>query len=739
MAARANFSITRPSETAGERGAAFDPASDQIDLSALFALLRRQWLLILLTLALFLGAAFAYVTFADKVFQATTRVLLDPRDKQLVGPEVVRPTQGIDLPWIETQVDLVTASATLRKVVDSENLINDPEFGGRGEASDIDAVLLSLARHVRAERAADTYVIDVIVSSTSAEKAARLSNAVAEAFIVSQTEAKQNAARQANLLIARQVSDLQAKSRDADERLEAYRKKHGFVQVDGRPVDEQTLRQLNEANVTARLRADEASARLAQLDAIARTSGGDLASALSTIDSPVLARLKLDYAAALRQQTELGETLGARHPRMQTVGADVARSRSLIAQELDALAAKARVDADLAKSQVASTATALAAATVKANDTSDASVALRELEGEAAILRDAYRAFVARAQETGLQENLQVSDARVISPAQIPLYPSSPKKKIILGLAGIGGLGLGIALALYRGRPRLQAPRPARAEPALGPAIPAVVAIEPPIDVPAAPVATTILAEIQVPKALLDSATLTEATLGERMNEVARDAAETFRMLAGKLTSPADTEGPAVHVLFGTAASGVIATIACGLARAVAEPAAETLLIDANGGSITTGMALIGEDAPGILDAALSDTDPEAIGTRLQLASIVLLPAASAGRRDELGEHGDRVVETIRDVADGFERVIVDLGPSCPPALFNALVAIADDVVMVVDAEEAGTAAILTAYADLRELVPELRGMVTVRATSSPQEPSQEPSRELTQAPLELT
>src|SRR5690606_40451101 len=69
-----------------------------------------------------------------------------------------------------------------------------------------------------------SYVIDVIVSSLSPEKAARLSNAVAEAFITSQTEAKQNAARQANLLIARQIDDLQAKSREADERLEAYRK-----------------------------------------------------------------------------------------------------------------------------------------------------------------------------------------------------------------------------------------------------------------------------------------------------------------------------------------------------------------------------------------------------------------------------------------------------------------------------------------------------------------------------------
>lgn len=738
MAGKANFSITRPPEPVVERGTAFDPASDQIDLSALLALLLRQWLLILATLALFLAAAFAYVATADKVYQATTRVLLDPRDKQLVGPEVVRPTQGVDLSWIETQVDLVTATATLRKVVDSENLINDPEFGGGGDAPNIDAVLTSFARHVRAERAAETYVIDVIVSSLSPEKAARLSIAVADAFVASQTEAKQNAARQANLLIARQLDDLQAKSRAADERVEAYRKEHGFVQVDGRSVDEQTLTQLNEANVAARLKADEASARLARLDSIARTSDGDLASALSTIDSPVLARLKLDYAAALRQQTELGETLGGRHPRMQTVAADVARSRSLITQELGALAAKARVEADLAKSQVASTAAALAAATNKVNDTSEASVKLRDLEGEAAIRRDAYRAFVARAQETGLQENLQVSDARVISPAQVPLYPSWPKKKIILGLAGIGGLGVGMALALYRGRARLS--RPAAEKPPL----PDVVAAIPPDVLPPVEAAASVdeaeplaaeaaparrLAEIAVPGTLTLGEALGEEAAGTLFEAVAREGAASFRALDAHLTRPADTEGPAVHILFGTAASGAIATVAYGLARALAEPDVETLLIDANTGSVTTASALIGHDAPGILDVALSDADPAVIGTRLEGAAIVLLPAASAARSAEIGLHGDRLVETVHDVADGFQRVVVDLGPSCPPELFNAFLSIADDAVMVVDADEAGSPAIASAYADLRELVPELRGMVVVSATSPAIQSSAPPVR----------
>ncbi len=717
MAAKANFSMSRPSDPAGEAGGAFDSAaSDSIDLSMLLAMLRRQVLLILLVAALFVGAGFAYSYLADKVYQATARVLLDPRDKQLVGEEVVRPTQGVDLSWIETQVDLVTATGTLRKVVEREHLIDDPEFGGTGSPADLDAVMNSFARHVRAERGAQTYVIDVIVSSTSAEKSARLSNAVADAFIASLTEAKQNAARQANILIARQIDDLKAKAREAEDRVEAYRRENNVVQVDGRPVDEQTLKQLNEANVTARLKADEASSRLAKLDAIARSGGGDLASALSSVDSPVLGRLKVEYALALRQQAELQQTLGDRHPRMQAIDADIARSRGLIKQELDTMVARARVDADLAKSQVASSAAALAAATNKVSQTSDASIALRDLEGEATIRRDVYRAFVARAQETGLQENLQVSDARIISPAQVPLYPSWPRKKIILGLAGIGGLGVGFALALYRGRSRLDRPQGAPAlhlvDDAAGPKA------ELPEARPAPPEPGNVLAEIGVPGSLASGDVVTEEAAGELMGGVAVDSRPAFQSLADQLMKPADTEGPAVHVLFGTAASGAIAAVAYGLARVMAEQSAETLLIDANSGAVTTGSSLLGRDVSGILDLDLRHAEADAIGSRLEGASIVLLPAASARLRHQIGFHGERLVETIRDVADGFQRVVVDLGPSCPPALFSSLVDIADDVVMVVDAEEADSPEIRSMFADLRRLVPDLRGMVAARATS---------------------
>jgi hypothetical protein len=79
-----------------------------------------------------------------------------------------------------------------------------------------------------------------------------------------------------------------------------------------------------------------------------------------------------------------------------------------------------------------------------------ARVRLRELEREAAARRKVYEAFLLKSKESGEASKLQIPDARIISPALPPEYASWPKKKLILGLAGILGLGFGIALALLR-------------------------------------------------------------------------------------------------------------------------------------------------------------------------------------------------------------------------------------------------------------------------------------------------
>ena len=241
-------------------------------------------------------------------------------------------------------------------------------------------------------------------------------------------------------------------------------------------MDEDTLRQLNDAYVAARLRTQDAKARRDKI-AAARAGGSD--AALSGIDSTVLSRLKIERALAARTVGELGQDLGPNHPRMVAARADLVRAESQIEGELKTLSLSADAEYQVAVAAEAAARKSLDDAGAVVTDTGERTIELRELENEASLRADMYKTYVARTEEITLQANTQVSDARVIAPANVPLSPFAPRQTLILALSGIAGLGLALTIAVYRGQPLsagisrrrrsgLRAPRGSRYDPCSG-------------------------------------------------------------------------------------------------------------------------------------------------------------------------------------------------------------------------------------------------------------------------------
>jgi len=63
--------------------------------------------------------------------------------------------------------------------------------------------------------------------------------------------------------------------------------------------------------------------------------------------------------------------------------------------------------------------------------------------------RDIYESLVKRAKETGISEQLEATNIRVIDPAEVPESPIKPNKKNNILMACIVGLMLGIAAAIF--------------------------------------------------------------------------------------------------------------------------------------------------------------------------------------------------------------------------------------------------------------------------------------------------
>ena len=75
---------------------------------------------------------------------------------------------------------------------------------------------------------------------------------------------------------------------------------------------------------------------------------------------------------------------------------------------------------------------------------------LRELEREVEASRAIYQAFLTRARETGEQQSIDNTNARVISSATPPRDKSWPPRLLLLAVALFGGLGIGTGVGLMR-------------------------------------------------------------------------------------------------------------------------------------------------------------------------------------------------------------------------------------------------------------------------------------------------
>jgi len=424
------------------------PGDDGIDFRGLLDILRRRWLTVLIPMLVLGGLSFAYVTFAKKVYTASTLLLLDPRDQRVLQSDVLQAGAGSDAALVESQVRVVTSDNVLIRVVEKLNLANVESFGGDAEAPAERAAdaLDTLARAVSASRADRTYVLELKAKANDPALARRIADALAAAYIADQIDAVKSATRKTNENVTARLDELRVQLRDADEKVQRYRAANGLVGRDGTAVTEQQLAELNQRLIQARAVLATAQARHDQL------SRGNAAATPEALASQAMSGLRTQEAEVARREADLSATYGDNHPAVVKVRAELATIRAQIGAEVGRFSESARNDLAIARGDVAALQAELDRLTGRDVTDAAALIELRELQREADATRTIYEAMLARAKETGAQEDLATASARIIAPAVTPDTPSYPPKLFILGVAIAFGLGLGAALALLMER-----------------------------------------------------------------------------------------------------------------------------------------------------------------------------------------------------------------------------------------------------------------------------------------------
>ncbi len=235
------------------------------------AILRRRWRSIAgVTLAVtLLGGAFAFI--AKPEFTASTMIFVDPRARASFQIEGTGIGGSFDPNLVDSQIIVIESDAVLQRVIAAEKLNDDSEFTrGPGEARA--NVLRNLKEAVKVKRPDRTYVVEVQVKTQSAEKSARIANAIASAYLNDGRDTKNETAQREGSWLETHLKNLQDRLKEAEARVEAYKVQNKILGVEGRLVGEQQLSELNRGIVEAQRRASEAKAVLDQVE-LTRRSG----------------------------------------------------------------------------------------------------------------------------------------------------------------------------------------------------------------------------------------------------------------------------------------------------------------------------------------------------------------------------------------------------------------------------------------------------------------------------------
>lgn len=432
--------------------------TDALDLRTIVDLLRRRGAFILLVTALALVAAGVAILAIKPVYSATALVLVDPNTKNLLDPTVPSGGSGFDSLRVDSEVELVKSEITLLAVAEELSLVADPEFGLRLGLHDRLLALLRLAqprlpdgREARAavlgnlrdsvvvQRRGLTFLIAVSARSERPEFAAAIANAVSRIYIAQQLEVKVASMLASADVVKRRIAEASAALTQSERALDAFVDQN-IVRI-GEAAGRTDLLQLrNEISALETIHAQSSSAA-EQLDG--SLAHRDWAAVAANLGDQAVASLERQRLALLGDVADAAEGSKTAIDLRAQLAALETQLESATARSLAGL----RQEIASTQGRVSDLRTHLRSSILESDLPSEVLTGIYQLQQTSEIARSQYQALLTRQNDLDTQAYLEVADSRLVTEATPPDLPSFPKPSLVLLLAGLVGLGIGIALA----------------------------------------------------------------------------------------------------------------------------------------------------------------------------------------------------------------------------------------------------------------------------------------------------
>jgi polysaccharide biosynthesis transport protein len=528
-------------------------------------------------------------------------------------------------------------------------------------------------------------LVDLRFSSTDPRLAADLANAHAKAYIQQNLETRFSVSRDATDWLNQQLAEQRKQVEESEAALQRYREAHDAVAVEDRQnIVVQRLADLNSAVTRAKTNRIEKEALYNQLRSLQGTSGAD--SFPAVVANEYIQRLKSDLGDLQRQQAQLAERYGDRHPEMVKVRTAIETTQAKFDLEVNKVVDSVRAEYQAALAQERSLVGALEGQKSEALGLNRKGIEYSVLSREAESNRQVYEALLQRTRETGISSELRTSNIRVIDEAQVPTAAYLPRRQRDLTMAALSGLilALGLVFAFEYLDNRIKSPQEIRAHlglPFLG--------MLPRIDASGA----TLLHE-GVP------APFAEAIRAIRTNVLFSSADEGVRMIV--VTSAGPGEGKSLF-------SG-------NLSISLAQAGQRVLHIDADMRRPRVHEIFEVTQEPGFSNLLVGDCKPSEAVRKTGVENLCILPAGMIPPNPAELLGSKRCREYLATLGEHFDWVVLD----SPPVLAVADAAVvanqATGVVFVIGADQTGRQSARTALEQLQSAQAHVIGAVLNRA-----------------------
>jgi capsular exopolysaccharide synthesis family protein len=457
------------------------PPEDALDLHHIFGILRRRANIILGCAVLGTMLATVWVFQLTPRYTAEATVMLDTRRNQITDLTSMIAGLSGDQAAVRSEIEILKSRALAEKVANKLNIDEWPEYNYTlTKPGFFDALLNPLTwianalrsltttpaasvqneeARTRERKAAEvgglmsmieitndgrSYLIKIHAQSTNRQAAALIANTYVDFYLLDQVEAKFDATKRASAWLNDQLTDLREKVRESERAVELFKEQNNLSEAKGTSLNEQQLSELNSQLIIAAAERAQKETSLGQLQSQIRAGSIDSAAVL---DSPLVEKLRSDEAELMHKKAELSTRYQPSHPTMVNLQSQIDEINRKITDEASKTVRGLQGDVNAARAKEASLKGTLAGIQQKTTEEGKLDVPLRELQREADANKLLYESFLSRFKQTSTEQDIQQADARLVSSALAPRFPSFPKKGVLIGFSFLGSIFVGVAAA----------------------------------------------------------------------------------------------------------------------------------------------------------------------------------------------------------------------------------------------------------------------------------------------------